>query len=351
MTRRRFIGFAAATVALTVAVTALGLLGADLYLHRRAERSAGLNYRGYRGPAVGRKRPGETRVVVLGGSTVFGYGGPWYEAFPALLEGLLNQRDPSRTWTAINLGFNAEGVYALSPTLEDFAYLDFDLAIFYVGYNDMLGDGGANLALMRRASSVFRATGYYPILPSFLQERALIFRYGDLETAYLAMQPGQADRVVFRPTLVARASARALETADRIGNTVGRQITRFHADRLQTSTGGEAGCSHPWVFFCDAVQRGVRDVLARGERVIVASQPRMTNPRVHDRQRQALADMLSRQFANEARVRYLDLSNAVDLSDRNYSFDEMHLGLDGNRLIAEAFVEPVRAMAGVPASK
>ncbi len=178
-------------------VTGAVVLAADLYLHRRAERSAGLNYRGYRGPVVGRKQAGEVRIVALGGSTVFGYGGPWHEAFPALLEGMLNQRDPGRKWTAINLGFNAEGVYALLPTIEDFARLDFDLAIFYVGYNDMMGDGGPNLALMRRRSGVFRLTGYYPILPSFLKERALMLRYGDLETGVPgdAARAGRAGRV------------------------------------------------------------------------------------------------------------------------------------------------------------
>ena len=351
VSRRRFLGFATATVVLALVVAGALLLVVDLYLHRRAERSAGLNYRGYRGPVVGRKQAGEVRIVALGGSTVFGYGGPWHEAFPALLAGMLNQRDPGRKWTAINLGFNAEGAYALLPTLEDFAALDFDLAIFYVGYNDMLGDGGPNLALMRRASSVFRLTGYYPILPAFLEERALMLRYGDLETAYLAMQPGQSERAVFRPTLAARASASALETADRIGDTVGRQIDRWDAEMVQAATSGEAGCSRPWVFFCDAVHRAVRDALARGKRVIVASQPRMTDPRVHDHQRRTLADMMSRQFSNDARVVYLDLSGAVDLSDRNYSFDEMHLGLDGNRVIAAAFVDPVRAISGALTSK
>jgi hypothetical protein len=348
VTRRRFIGFAVASVVLALVVSGVAVLGADLYLHRRAERSAGLNYRGYRGPVLGRRQPGEVRVAVLGGSTVFGYGGPWHEAFPALLEGMLNQRDSSRKWTTINLGYNAEGVYALAPTLDDFASLEADLAVFYVGYNDMLGDGGPNLALMRRSSGVFRLTGYYPILPAFLRERALLLRYGDLETAYLAMQPGQAERAVFRPSLAARASATALETADRIGDRVGRQINRWHADSAPPSTDGEAGCSRPWVFFCDALLRAVRVALARGQRVIVASQPRMTDPRVHDQQRHALADMMARQFGREPRVRYLDLGSAVDLSDRNYSFDEMHLGLDGNRLIAAAFVDPVRAMLDRP---
>ncbi len=85
--------------------------------------------------------------------------------------------------------------------------------------------------------------------------------------------------------------------------------------------------------------------------MIVASQPRTTDPRVHDQQRRTLADMMSRQFANDSKVMYLDLSGAVDLSDRNYSFDEMHLGLDGNRVIAAAFVDPVRAVIGAPASR
>jgi hypothetical protein len=85
--------------------------------------------------------------------------------------------------------------------------------------------------------------------------------------------------------------------------------------------------------------------------VIVNTQPRMTDPRVHDHQRRTLADMMSRQFSNDARVLYLDLSGAVDLSDRNYSFDEMHLGLDGNRVIAAAFVDPVLAISGALTSR
>src|SRR4029453_5087254 len=167
--RRRFVAFAASALFLSLAILSSLLLGADLYVHHRAWRSAGLNYRGYRGPVVGRKAPGEIRIVVLGGSTVFGYGGPWDESFPALLEGMLEQREPGRKWTAINLGYNAEGAYALSPNLEDFGYLDYDVAIFYVGYNDMLGDGGPNLTVVRRSSSFFRLTGYYPFLPSFLR--------------------------------------------------------------------------------------------------------------------------------------------------------------------------------------
>src|SRR5262245_39871378 len=123
--RRRLIYSLATLASLGVSILAL-LLVADLYPHHLAARSAGLNVRGYRGPVVGAKRDGETRVVVLGGSTVFGYGNPWDEAFPALLERLLNAGNSTRRWTVVNLGFNAEGVYALVPTLDDFAGLDAD---------------------------------------------------------------------------------------------------------------------------------------------------------------------------------------------------------------------------------
>jgi hypothetical protein len=90
MTRRKLIVFAFLAVTLSMVLTLIVVLGADLYLHRRAERSAGLNRWGYRGPVVGRKQAGEVRVAMLGGSTLFGYGGPWHEAVPALLERFLN---------------------------------------------------------------------------------------------------------------------------------------------------------------------------------------------------------------------------------------------------------------------
>lgn len=350
LSRVRFFAFATCALTLSVLAALAILLMADVALHRRAQRSAGTNYQGYRGPVVGQKRPGEVRVVILGGSTVFGYGSPWDEAFPALLEHMLRVRDSSRPWTVVNLGFNAEGVHALTPTLDDFTYLDYDLACFYIGYNDMLGDGGPNLALIRRASIVFRLTGYYPILPAFLEEKALSLRYGgDLEAAYVALQPGEHPRTVFRPSLAARASATALETASRIGDSLGRQVAQWVAPEPGGSAVGEAGCARPWMHFCDSVYRATRHGIARGTRVIVASQPRMTDPRVHDTQRRALAEMMARQFHDDPRVRYLDLGSAVDLSDRNYSFDTMHLGLDGNRVIAAAFVDPVHEMAAVPA--
>ena len=111
----------------------MAALAADLYLHHRAERSAGLNRWGYRGPVAGTKQPGELRVVVLGGSTAFGYGVRWDEAIPAILERKLNQQQGKAPARVVNLGFNNEGAYSFLPTLKDFEYLDYDVRLFVRG--------------------------------------------------------------------------------------------------------------------------------------------------------------------------------------------------------------------------
>src|SRR2546427_6644265 len=144
---RRKLLFAVAAVVLASGMAVAGLLVADLLLHRRAERSAGLNIWGYRGPTVPRRHPGGPRVVVLGGSTVFGYGVTWDQAFPAALERSLKASAPGPQWSVVNLGYNNEGAYSFRFTLEDFAYLEPDVVILYEGYNDMIGDDGPNTSL------------------------------------------------------------------------------------------------------------------------------------------------------------------------------------------------------------
>ena len=63
---RRFVPFAVAAALLVFGAAFLALLGADVYLHKKYESTASVNVWGYRGPAVGRKAPGEFRVAVLG---------------------------------------------------------------------------------------------------------------------------------------------------------------------------------------------------------------------------------------------------------------------------------------------
>lgn len=351
LTRRKFVMFAAVAVVLSVLVPLMMALAADLYLHRRAERSAGLNRWGYRGPVAGTKQPGELRAVMLGGSTAFGYGVTWDEAIPALLERRLNEPPGEAPVRVINLGHNNEGAYAFLLTLQDFEFLDFDLVILYEGYNDLSGDDAPNRSVYRHESAVFRMTGYYPILPLALTEKALSLRYGgDLSAAYAAAGDKPTGTTVFRPGLADRTSASALEAAEAVSSSLGRQLDRLAAvTPPATSATTDAGCGYPWAHYCQAVYAATRFALDRGKAIAIVTQPRNKGAAagVHAEQQRALSDMIARHFANEPRVRYVDIRDAVDLNNSNIAFDGMHLDAAGNAAMARALAPAIRELAAV----
>lgn len=353
ITRRKFVLFAAIAAVLSVVVALTAALVADLYLHRRAERSAGLNRWGYRGPVIGAKQPGELRVVVLGGSTAFGYGVTWDEAIPALLERALNEQSGQAPARVVNLGYNNEGVYTFLPTLQDFDYLDADVVVLYEGYNDLSGDSGPNLSVYRHDSAVFRLTGYFPILPLALSEKALSLRYGgDLNAAYAATRNDPVGKTVFRPGLADRTSAAALDAAGAVSSSLSRQLDRLATHQRPVVSATEAGCAAPWSHYCQAIFVATRYALEHGKAVVIGSQPRKVaeGAQIHDSQQSALVDMIARGFPNDPRVRYVDLRDAVDLTNTNIAFDGMHLNAEGNGIIAKGLAPAVRALAAAKGS-
>jgi hypothetical protein len=338
-------------MSLSLVAALLMLLAADLFLHHRAERSAGLNRYGYRGPVVGRKQPGEIRVVMLGGSTVFGYGVAWDESISVYLEAQLRERLP-RPVTVVNLGFNNEGAHAFVPNLEDFEYLDYDLVVLYEGYNDLLGDDGVNRAVYRRGSAVYRWTGYYPILPLYLDEKAMMMRSGgDLNAAYddaRRKEHGQA--VVFKANLAQRTSAAAIEAVAAMTRALDGQLANTATIPAPAMRESEStlGCTYPYVTFCGSVAAAVRFGLERGKGVVVGSQPRSPGEKSlerHARQQEMLARMLARNFGGDTRVVWADFSRLVDLHGIDVTFDGMHLKPEANAIVAAAFVEPVLSAA------
>src|SRR5215471_9014105 len=188
MTTRKRALFAGVAVSLSVGVVTVLLLGVDAYLHSRVQRDGGVNVWGYRGPTIGRKAANEIRIAVFGGSTAFGYGVRWNEAFPYYLESLLNRAARGRRrYTVVNLGAPAQGAFGFQFDLADYAYLQYDVAILYEGYNDLGATDlpeavppreAVNTLLWRRQSPVFRATGYMPILPLVFREKAMKLRSG-----------------------------------------------------------------------------------------------------------------------------------------------------------------------------
>ncbi len=348
LSRRKRVVFALAAISLSLVAVMLLLLAADLVLHKRAERSAGLNRYGYRGPVVGRKRPGELRVAMLGGSTVFGYGVGWTESIPAQLEPRLQAR-LGRPVTAVNLGFNNEGAFAFVPNLEDFDYLDPDVIVLYEGYNDLPGDSGVNRAVFRRHSAVYRAFGYFPILPLYLDEKAMTLRHGsDLNVAYDAERRRQGnEKVVFEPNLAKRTSAGALEAIAAMTRALDGQLEKTRnvspppAIAANEST---LGCRFPYVTYCESVAAAVRFGLDRGKAVVVGAQPRIhgrESSLLHALQEQLLSGMVQTTFAGDRRVVYADLSDLLDLQDTTVTFDGMHLNPGGNGKVADALVEPI----------
>jgi hypothetical protein len=338
MIRKRIV-FACLAIAFA-AVGALGvLLAADVRLHHRLERSAGVNIWGYRGPTVPRKQSGEHRLVVLGGSTAFGYGVNWNEAFPAQLEtelrALSRHNAPVRV---VNLGFNAQGAYAFVYGLQAYSTLDYDAAILYEGYNDV---NGPNQFIGRRDSLVFRLVGYYPILSTALQEKAMALRNGgDLNAAYRG-------RTVFRPGLASRSTAAALDAAAQIGITLHEQLDRFAKAPPAPKTFAEVrvedvGCAMIYAHYCAAVDRAIRYLLDHGKKALVVTQPYISDG--HRAQQAQLRAMLAARFGGNPSVGYADLGNAIDMEHSRMTYDTMHLTPEGNAAIARQLIAPVAAL-------
>lgn len=333
----KFFLFAFTAMALSCCVMLAVLIGMDLYLHKRYAQAVGLNVRGYRGPVAKRKQPGEQRLVVHGGSTAFGYGVRWDETFAAFLERKLNERrrqsgnGPVRI---MNLAYNNEGAYAAMPTLRDYEYLNYDGVILYEGYNDL--GGSPNTLVYRHTSPVFKLTGYLPIFPLILKEKAMALRYGgNLEAAYWGR------KTVFRPNVAAQTTASALEAALRINASLERQLERFSKEQaVATPSTLIIGCHERWAFFCQGMAEAIDYVVSRGKSVVVVTQPYLNESYVN--QQQAMGEMLHVRYGKTPGVHYINLGKGViDLNDPALCYDSMHLTVAGNERIADHLVEPL----------
>lgn len=322
--------FASAAMLLSTLLTFGMILGVDVYLHVRYAKVAGLNVWGYRGPIVKRKKPGEQRIVVLGGSTALGYGVTPEKSFPAYLERKLadqRRRTGRGPVSVVNLAYNNEGAYSFKFTLRDYEYLGYDIALLYTGYNDL----GLNTRVFRHESPVFKLTGYLPIFPIIFQEKAMALRYGgQLEDAYWSR------KTKFVPNRTDRIAAATLETAVRISKSLERQLGRLtDADKIEAQTAG-ARCEEQWTYYCRAVYSAVDYALARGKRVIVVTEPYIADRQVE--QQRVMVVMLRERFGDHPGLRYVNLGRTVDLRDPTLAWDGMHLTPLGNERIAAGLV-------------
>jgi len=337
LSRRRKIVFAiVAFVTVTIALFVC-LLVLDIYLHHRVEGVAGVNVWGYRGPVVGRKPPGETRIVTLGGSTVFGFGLPWTEAWPYYLERQVNAARPGQVPAkVVNLGVPRDSAATYVATIDDYDYLKGDVVVLYEGYNDLeppVTNDETKRELptylaWRHQSPIFRWTGYFPILPLVFNEKAMMLLHGgNLNAAY------GSGEIVFTPGLATRMTAGALKATADIEVALEQRFGRLTASEPAFSTAYDATCGR-WSQYCGATADAVRHARQRGQRVLVVTQPYLSD--LHVDQQQALAASLQRQFGGDSQVRYVNLGRLVDLHDPRLAYDGLHLTASGNQRIAAA---------------
>jgi lysophospholipase L1-like esterase len=344
--RRRIAYSAVAVVGMLVFLT-VAVLALDIYVHHRVQFSGGVNIWGYRGEVVGAKKNDETRVLALGGSTTFGYGLPWDQSWPYYLDERIGVSRRSQGYRlpvrVVNLGIPADTARTFVSTLKDYAYLHGDIAIFYEGYND-LGlvanppRNSTNPAVFfhylawRHQSPIFRWTGYFPIFPLVLTEKASLLLHGRID--------GDGD-VAFRPDLAARATAAAMKSAAQIGVNLERRLGKLTDVDVEVSQTTDAGCGR-WSEYCGAVEEAVQYTLAHGQRAVVVTQPYFSD--LHVQQQRALSSMLTRKFTDDARVRYVNLGRLLDLRDPKIAYDGLHLVPFGNMRVADALLPVVLEM-------
>ena len=332
---RRYVVFALVSICGGATAAVAVLLAADLYAHRKYETTALVNVWGYRGRVAPPLEPGSTRVVVLGGSTAFGYGPDWNGSFPYLLEQRLNASGRGR-FSVVNLAYNNEGAYAMRFNLEDYEWLQYHIALLYAGYND-LGDE-PNRFIFRRRSSVFRLTGYLPILPTILDEKAQLLR-GDAG--------GPDDRrTTFTASLARATTAAAMQQAAATVRSLEDQLGKLSPDAAGVAAPNSPieSCPARWHFYCASMADAIRYARSRGASVIVGTQPFLSDR--HVEQQRALAGFLQHAFGEDPNVVRVDASTAIDLSRQpELAYDGMHLTEAGNAVIADLMVNPVLDLA------
>jgi tetratricopeptide (TPR) repeat protein len=98
------------------------------------------------------KRPGEIRILCLGGSSMFGTPYQSGASAPAILQKQLRHLFPDREITVINLGASAINTNVIADFLPQTMMLEPDAVLIYAGHNEFYGPDGVGASWMERAA-------------------------------------------------------------------------------------------------------------------------------------------------------------------------------------------------------
>ena len=284
MTTRR-LGAIFVFEAIAFAWLAFALL--DRRAHLRVQSEFGVNQWGYRDEPRGSKEPGERRVALIGGSSLF-------EAklrHPRTLTGNLfielraAGARAGQQYSVANLSEPGARADSYAETIRHYAFLDPDVICIFDGY-----DMPTHAPLHgRRQSRMFRAVGYLPILPEKLLG----------QPAWLS-DPDEG-------------------------------LAELLQDRPGTST--DESCASTSADYCGAMAATVRAGLQDSRAVMVVSPPAVS--RRHSRQQQSLREALGREFGDNPAFAFLDLGSVMNLADPELSPDGLHRTDIGNHVVAQ----------------
>jgi hypothetical protein len=296
---------AAALIVEMAVIAALLTIALDLQAHKRVERLGGVNLWGYRGPVMPQRRPNEIRIAVVGGDVAFGWGVAASETLAPTVRQLvaLETDKPGRLLrpvTAVNLGAIglAPGQYA--GWIERFAYLHPDVVCIVADPREHRAPGVSRLP--DRESTAFKLFGYAPMLPLVVEEK------GKLRGSSL------------------------LEAAGSAAASVDHAVSGFMRRPSTDDDGQQSAAS-----YARAMEAAARAALRNGAAVVIIAPPYEGADDARDHE--VLAALIGSRFAGERRVRFVDLGNALDVSDDTLWLKERAFSTAGHAKAAE-YVTP-----------
>lgn len=102
------------------------------------------------------KQSNEKRIIVLGGSTSFGFPYTYNITFPDMLEWMMKENSPSTRWNVINLSTSAINSFSVADIVKRTADLKPDAIVIYMGHNEFYGAFGS--ASLEKGGTWFYST-------------------------------------------------------------------------------------------------------------------------------------------------------------------------------------------------